>query len=57
MTTCVIKYTDIFKTYYLKRRNEDLPYKKTVLANVHKLIRVIYAMLTQRTTFYPQMNS
>jgi hypothetical protein len=23
----------------------------------HQLIRVIYAMLTQRTTFCPQMNS
>jgi len=33
-----------------------LPYKKAVLATAHKLIRVIYAMLTQRTTFCPQVN-
>jgi transposase len=57
MTTRVIHYTDIFKAYYLNRRKEGLPYKKAVLATAHKLIRVIYAMLTQRTTFCPQVNS
>ncbi|MEI8173631.1 MAG: IS110 family transposase [Deltaproteobacteria bacterium] len=57
MTTKVIQYTDIFKVYYLKRRKEGLPYKMAVLATAHKLIRVIYAMLTQRTTFCPQVNS
>ncbi len=51
MTTRVIQYTDIFNVYYLKRRKEGLPYKMAVLATAHKLIRVIYAMLTQRTTF------
>jgi transposase len=34
-----------------------LPYKMAVLATAHKLIRVIYAMLTQRTSFCPQANS
>jgi transposase len=57
MTTKVIHYNYIFKTYYLKRRKEGLPYKMAVLATAHKLIRVIYAMLTQRTTFCPQVNS
>jgi len=57
MTTSVIQYTDIFKAYYLKRRKEGLPYKRAVLATAHKLVRVIYAMLTQRTTFCPQLNS
>jgi transposase len=57
MTTSVIQYTDIFNAYYLKRRKEGLPYKMAVLATAHKLIRVIYAMLTQRTTFCPQVNS
>jgi len=56
MTTSVIQYSDLFKVYYLKRRKEGLPYKKAVLATAHKLIRVIYAMLTQRTTFCPQAN-
>ena len=57
MTTSVIQYSDVFKVYYLKRRKEGLPYKKAVLATAHKLIRVIYAMLTQQTTFCPQVNS
>lgn len=56
MTTKAIQYTDIFNVYYLKRRKEGLPYKMAVLATAHKLIRVIYAMLTHRTTFYPQVN-
>ena len=57
MATRVINYSDVFKAYYLKRRKEGLPYKMAVLATAHKLIRVIYAMLTQRTTFCPQINS
>jgi transposase len=57
MATRVIHYSDIFKVYYLKRRKEGLPYKMAVLATAHKLIRVVYAMLTQRTTFCPQINS
>ena len=57
MTTRVIQYSDVFKVYYLKRRKEGLPYKKAVLATAHKLIRVIYAMRTQRTTFCLQGNS
>jgi transposase len=57
MTTKVIQYTDIFNVYYLRRGKEGLPYKMAVLATAHKLVRVIYAMLTQRTTFCPQVNS
>lgn len=57
MTTKVIQYTDTFRAYFSKRRKEGLPYKKAVLATAHKLIRVIYAMLTKRTTFCPQPNS
>jgi len=56
MTTKVIQYTDIFNVYYLKRRKDELPYKMAVLATAHKLIRVVYAMLTQRTTFSLQAN-
>jgi transposase len=56
MTTKVIQYTDTFSVYYLKRRKEGLPYKMAVIATAHKLIRVIYAMLTHRTVFCPQAN-
>ena len=57
MTTRVIHYSDMFEVYYLKQRKEGLPYKMAVLATAYKLIRVIYAMLAQRTTFCPQVNS
>jgi transposase len=57
MTTQVIHYCDVFRAYYLKRRKEGLPYKKAVLATSHKLIRVIYALLTQRTVFRQEVNS
>jgi transposase len=57
MTTQVIHFCDVFRVYYQKRRKDGLPYKKAVLATSHKLIRVIYAMLTQRTFFYQAVNS
>jgi transposase len=57
MTTQVIHFCDVFSVYYQKRRKDGLPYKKAVLATSHKLIRVIYAMLTQRTAFCPVVNS
>ena len=51
MSTKVIMYNDFFKEYYLKRREDGLPYKKAVLATAHKLIRVIFAMLRNKTYF------
>jgi transposase len=51
MTTCVIQHNPIFRTYFMKKRSEGQPFKKAVLATAHKLVRVIFAMLTQRTMF------
>jgi transposase len=51
MSTKVIMYNDHFKEYYLKRREHGLPYKMAVIATAHKLIRIIFAMLTNKTTF------
>jgi hypothetical protein len=56
MTTKVIQFNERFKQYYLKRIQEGLPYKKAVLATAHKLIRVIFAMLTNETLFNAEMN-
>jgi len=56
MTTKVIQFNERFKQYYLKRIKDGLPYKKAVLATAHKLIRVMFAMLTNRTLFDPRMN-
>jgi len=51
MTTCVIQHNAVFRAYYMKKRNEGQAFKKAVFATAHKLIRVIFAMLTQRTMF------
>ena len=51
ISTKVIIFNDFFKEYYLKRREDGLPYKKAVLATAHKLIRTIFAMLSNKTSF------
>lgn len=51
MTIRVIQFNDCFRNYYKKRMQDGLPFKKAVLATAHKLLRVIFAMLTQRTSF------
>ena len=51
MTTCVIQHNALFRGYYMKKRGEGQVFKKAVFATAHKLIRVIFAMLTQRTMF------
>ena len=56
MTTRVIQFNERFKQYYLKRIEDGLPYKKAVLATAHKLIRVMFAMLKNKTLFDPRMN-
>jgi transposase len=51
MTVRVINHNPLFRQYYLKKRNEGQPFKKAVFATAHKLIRVIFAMLSNRTYF------
>jgi hypothetical protein len=51
MATGVIINNDLFKTYFKKRTKDGLPYKKAVLATAHKLIRIIFVMLSHRTCF------
>jgi len=51
MTTHVIEHNTTFRAYYMKKCSEGQPFKKAVFATAHKLIRLIFAMLTQRTMF------
>ena len=51
MTSCAIQHNVTFRAYYMRKRNEGQPFKKAVFATAHKLVRVIFAMLTQRTMF------
>jgi transposase len=57
MTIRVIQFNQCFQDYYKKRIRDGLPFKKAVLATAHKLLRVIFAMLTQRTVFNDRTNS
>ena len=51
MTMRVINHNPLFRKYFLKKRNEGQPFKKAVFATAHKLMRVIFAMLSDRTYF------
>jgi hypothetical protein len=57
MTIRVIQFNDCFRNYYKKRTQDGLPFKKAVLATAHKLLRVIYAVLTKRISFSYAANS
>lgn len=56
MTTKVIQFNERFTQYFVKRRREGLPYKMAVLATAHKLIRVIFSMLSKKMLFNVGMN-
>jgi hypothetical protein len=56
MATKVIQFNQRSKQYYLKRIKDGQPYKIAVLATAHKLIRVMFAMLTNRELFNKSMN-
>jgi len=51
MTASVVSQNAFFKAYFLKRKREGLAPQKALFATAHKLIRVIFAMLSQRTHF------
>jgi len=51
MTASVVSQNVFFKAYFLKRKREGLAPQKALFATAHKLIRVIFAMLSQRTHF------
>ncbi len=51
MTTSVVSWNTRFKAYFEKRKREGMAPQKALFATAHKLIRVIFAMLSQRTYF------
>jgi transposase len=51
MTASVVSQNAFFKAYFLRRKREGLAPQKALFATAHKLIRVIFAMLSQRTHF------
>ena len=57
MVMCVVRYNSFFRSYHLRRKAEGLPPKKSFLATAHKLIRVIFAMLSHKTYFAANQNA
>jgi len=54
MAICVIRCNPYFKTYFQKKSDEGMKYKKAVIATANKLLRVLFALLKNRTHFvYP----
>jgi transposase len=51
MAASVVSQNPFFKAYFLRRKREGLAPQKALFATAHKLIRVIFAMLSQRTNF------
>ena len=51
MARCVVRSDNAFRTYFLKRKAEGLAPMKALLATAHKLIRTIFAMLTNKTIY------
>jgi len=51
MVASVVPQNTVSKAYFLKRKSERQPPQKALFATAHKLIRVIFAMLSQRTYF------
>lgn len=54
MGVAVSRVNPMFRALYDRKRAQGKPYVQAILAVVHKLIRVIYAMLRHRTTFVPE---
>lgn len=51
MTMCSVRGKNVFREYFLRRKKEGLPPMKAIMATAHKLIRVIFSMLSKRTFF------
>jgi len=50
-TNGVIKHNPIFYNYFKKKKSQLKSFKKTVIATLNKLIRVIFGMLKNKSTF------
>lgn len=57
MTFCAIRMEGPFKAYFTRRKMEGLPFRKALFATAHKLIRVIFSMLNNRTCFAVQQTA
>jgi len=57
ITVNVIRVNHVFRAYFLRRRNEGLPFRKAVMTTAHKLLRTIFAMLSHKSYFRVKKHS
>jgi transposase len=55
MASAFVSQNAFFKAYFVRRKRDGLTPQRALLATAHKLIRVIFAMLSHRTYFQPKM--
>jgi hypothetical protein len=55
MTLCVVRSRNVFREYFLRRKGEGIPAKKAILATAHKLLRVLFAMLSRKSYFQKEV--
>ncbi len=53
MSRSVISHDGVFKDYFIRKRQEGMPYRKALIATWNKLLRVIFAMLKSNSHFIP----
>lgn len=56
MANSVIRYNEVFKSYFIKKIDNGVPYKKAVISVCHKLIRVIYSLIKNGSYFDPNLH-
>lgn len=51
ITCSVIRHEGVFRDYYLKKRSEGMAYRKAIIATWNKMVRTIFALLTNNVEF------
>lgn len=48
-------HPNLFQTFFQKKRSEGKPYRVALVATMHKMVKVIFAVWTRNTPFVPQL--
>jgi transposase len=51
MASSVVKSNSFFRDYFIRRKNKGMSSQKALFAVTHKLIRIIFSMMTNKTFF------
>jgi len=57
MAVSVVRVNEVFREYFLKKRAQGKSYKQAIMAVIHKLLRIIYVLLSRQVLFNPSYHS